>query len=56
MKKLTLKQIHWLKTHGGRTIRHLHEDEKGLFVLMYSPFEASKTRKIYLPEDGDGVY
>ena len=43
--ELTLSQLYWLDTHGGRTVDDVKADDDGLYVL----FGGRIIKKVYLP-------
>lgn len=46
--KITLSQTKWLNSRGGRTMKDVLEDEKGLYVLM--SVGRNYNEKVYLPK------
>ncbi len=45
---LTIKQMWWLLTRGGRNNSDVFKNEKGFYVLMSAPGGGNK---VYIPED-----
>lgn len=51
MSKITQKQLVWLNNHGGRSIKDVRQDQKGLFVFMND--RRGEDKKIYIPKDSE---
>ncbi len=48
--KVTEGQLSWLNRYGGRTVKDVEEDEKGLFFVYMKKSEGGYER-VYIPVD-----
>lgn len=53
---LTESQEKWLTRMGGKSEKHVHRDERGLFILMFDPVAFMGEKKEYLPTDFSDIF